>query len=620
MLWTFDGAHIPYPGMSSGAPNFNLVAAAPLAPQFNVAESVSGPAIRRSHRGFRILNYVLRLIFYTKLIVTRSRSIASLSDEIETMRCYLMAPERSEYMVITLVNQFLEVVDCLMDLLAMRWSVPRKAKQIEEVTAKVEDISRRIVPYHPPIEAAGRSRMHGAGTLCTAAHFDYISALMKKVFCHLKVVGDAGLRICSQGHALFCENHEQNNSTCARNSEGSYCSSPQNNTTGGCRVQQHEKGRKVVSVKQRSNAGSVVRLHFSKNFSNDSCTASAPSTYGTSHLSRRLENVHQMDLSGHPEELTREIAENATPLTKNDKSVVDNELGEISTKRNKYTSGSKSEVWLHFEKLVAVEDSGVKAKCIYCDKVLKADSRRNGTSRLRRHITDFHKIKLARSIVIKKRQSKKKKQVASTHSQAKDQASLDCHHFNSIVRAASANGRPHQGLQFTAIAENPMPSTEKKSAEVEPGNKSRKHTECTSWSRSKVWLHFSRVVNIDDSCVIKAMCRHCGKLLRADSKINGTSRLRRHIIGCHKIELGGSVKTTGSYGNDSTVNQELTSIDNQAEDHAAAECRGIEHDKVPREMIVLDYQNSGSTISAELAPLVIPHWRHPASLSFVPGA
>jgi hypothetical protein len=165
-----------------------------------------------------------------------------------------------------------------------------------------------------------------------------------------------------------------------------------------------------------------------------------------------------------------------------------------------------------------------------------------------------------------------------------------------------------------------MPSTEKKSAEVEPGNKSRKHTECTSWSRSKVWLHFSRVVNIDDSCVIKAMCRHCGKLLRADSKINGTSRLRRHIIGCHKIELGGSAKTTGSYGNDSTVNQELTSIDNQAEDHAAAECRGIEHDKVPREIIVLDYQNSGSTISAELAPLVIPHGRHPASLSFVPGA
>jgi hypothetical protein len=70
MLWTFDGAHIPYPGMSSGAPNFNLVAAAPLAPQFNVAvvtESVSGPAIRRSHRGFRILNYVLCWIFYVSI-------------------------------------------------------------------------------------------------------------------------------------------------------------------------------------------------------------------------------------------------------------------------------------------------------------------------------------------------------------------------------------------------------------------------------------------------------------------------------------------------------------------------------------------------------------------------
>ena len=65
------------------------------------------------------------------------------------MRCYLKAPDRSEYMVITLVNQFLEVVSevdcCLMDLPAMRGSLPSKAKQIEELTAKVEDISQRIV-------------------------------------------------------------------------------------------------------------------------------------------------------------------------------------------------------------------------------------------------------------------------------------------------------------------------------------------------------------------------------------------------------------------------------------------------------------------------------------------
>jgi len=93
-----------------------------------------------------------------------------------------------------------------------------------------------------------------------------------------------------------------------------------------------------------------------------------------------------------------------------------------------------------------------------------------------------------------------------------------------------------------------MPSTKKKSAEVQPSNKSRKHTKCTSRSRSKVWLHFSRVANIKDPCVIKAKCRHCGKLFRADSKINGTSLLRRHIIGSHKIELAGSVKTTGNCG------------------------------------------------------------------------
>jgi len=272
-------------------------------------------------------------------------------------------------------------------------------------------------------------------------------------------------------------------------------------------------------------------------------------------------------------------------------------IGKLSRKCNKYTSGSKSEVWLHFEKLVSVEDSGVKAKCIYCDKVLKADSKRNGTSRLRRHIIGCHKIEFAGSLIIKKRQSKNKNELASTHNQDKDQASPDCHRFNSIVRAASANGPSHQGLQFTEIVGNAMPSTKKKSAEVQPSNKSRKHTKCTSRSRSKVWLHFSRVANIKDPCVIKAKCRHCGKLFRADSKINGTSRLRRHIIGSHKIELAGSVKTTGNCGNDSNVNQEETSIDNQAKDRAAAECRGIEHDKVPREVIVLDSQNSVVKIS-----------------------
>jgi len=418
------------------------------------------------------------------------------------MRCYLKAPDRSEYMVITLVNQFLEVVSevdcCLMDLSAMRGSLPSKAKQIEELTAKVEDISQRIVPYRP-IEPAGHSRMLGAATLCTAAaQLDYISALMKQVFSRLKMVGDSGLRIWSQDHAFFCENHEQNNSTCAQNSEGSYCSASQNNSTRGCRVQQHEKGRKGISAKQRSKAGSVVWLHFSKNSSN---------------VPRHPESVHQMDLSAHSEAAqrsscsqvlqTREIAENATPLVKNERIVVDCEqiklgnndvkarIGKLSRKCNKYTSGSKSEVWLHFEKLVSVEDSGVKAKCIYCDKVLKADSKRNGTSRLRRHIIGCHKIEFAGSLIIKKRQSKNKNELASTHNQDKDQASPDCHRFNSIVRAASANGPSHQGLQFTEIVGNAMPSTKKKSAEVQPSNKSRKHTKCTSRSRSKVWLHFS---------------------------------------------------------------------------------------------------------------------------------
>ena len=93
---------------------------------------------------------------------------------------------------------------------------------------------------------------------------------------------------------------------------------------------------------------------------------------------------------------------------------------------------------------MSVEDSGVKAKCIYCDKVLKADSKRNGTSRLRRHIIGCHKIEFAGSLIIKKRQSKNKNELASTHNQDKDQASPDCHRFNSSVRAASANGPSHQ--------------------------------------------------------------------------------------------------------------------------------------------------------------------------------
>jgi len=247
----------------------------------------------------------------------------------------------------------------------------------------VEDISQRIVPYRP-IEPAGHSRMLGAATLCTAAaQLDYISALMKQDFSRLKMVGDSVLRIWSQDHAFFCENHEQNNSTCAQNSEGSYCSASQNNSTRGCRVQQHEKGRKGISAKQRSKAGSVVWLHFSKNSSN---------------VPRHPESVHQMDLSAHSEAAqrsscsqvlqTREIAENATPLIKNERIVVDCEqiklgnndvkarIGKLSRKCNKYTSGSKSEVWFHFEKLVSVEDSGVKAKCTYCDKVLKADSKK----------------------------------------------------------------------------------------------------------------------------------------------------------------------------------------------------------------------------------------------------
>lgn len=54
---------------------------------------------------------------------------------------------------------------------------------------------------------------------------------------------------------------------------------------------------------------------------------------------------------------------------------------------------------------------------------------------------------------------------------------------------------------------------------------------------SEAWLHFTKVVDTEDPGAVKAMCKCCRKLLKADPKRNGTSRLRRHITEVYKMGL-----------------------------------------------------------------------------------
>ena len=51
---------------------------------------------------------------------------------------------------------------------------------------------------------------------------------------------------------------------------------------------------------------------------------------------------------------------------------------------------SRSKVWQHFDKILE-KGKLVKAKCVYCAKVVNADPKINGTSSCRNHILAYRK-------------------------------------------------------------------------------------------------------------------------------------------------------------------------------------------------------------------------------------
>lgn len=119
--------------------------------------------------------------------------------------------------------------------------------------------------------------------------------------------------------------------------------------------------------------------------------------------------------------------------------------------------------------------------------------------------------------------------------------------------------------------------------EVEPGDVSTKRRKLNVSPKrrklkSKAWLHFTMV---EESGFLNAKCKHCGKLYKADSKIDGTSRLLRHLKVCKPLVL---------------ANQEAIGTHNRGKHLVLSECREIVHDKVPNEVIVLDSQFSEDTV------------------------
>jgi hypothetical protein len=84
--------------------------------------------------------------------------------------------------------------------------------------------------------------------------------------------------------------------------------------------------------------------------------------------------------------------------------------------------------------------------------------------------------------------------------------------------------------------------TKNKYIESKHVNVTRKKIQGTTRSKSQVWTHFTKVIDIEDSGIVKAKCRYCDQIFKADSKINDTSRLRRHITNVHKIKLTGPLK------------------------------------------------------------------------------
>ena len=64
--------------------------------------------------------------------------------------------------------------------------------------------------------------------------------------------------------------------------------------------------------------------------------------------------------------------------------------GKTKTSRKKITSGKETpSCWDTFDKVMIEEDDGVKrryGKCHWCERLLKADVERNGTSSLLKHV------------------------------------------------------------------------------------------------------------------------------------------------------------------------------------------------------------------------------------------
>jgi hypothetical protein len=81
-------------------------------------------------------------------------------------------------------------------------------------------------------------------------------------------------------------------------------------------------------------------------------------------------------------------------------------------------------------------------------------------------------------------------------------------------------------------------SSDKRKSIVEQGDvSSGKRKRKPAPPRSKVWNHFTKVVDAEGSTVTMARCNYCGSMLRADSAIHGTKHLARHITSIHPDKL-----------------------------------------------------------------------------------
>ncbi|XP_055961910.1 zinc finger BED domain-containing protein RICESLEEPER 2-like [Mercurialis annua] len=88
------------------------------------------------------------------------------------------------------------------------------------------------------------------------------------------------------------------------------------------------------------------------------------------------------------------------------------------------------------------------------------------------------------------------------------------------VAAGEGSSEPSQQQQEGAAAD---------ATGAKPVDKKRKQVSV----RSKVWDHFERIVD-DNGKLILSKCLYCAKTYNSDTKINGTSTLRSHILSCFK--------------------------------------------------------------------------------------